>query len=138
MSTLNNSDVMRLCADSNTAIFIVTKGTILCDSLLRLLKEPDRMGDLARQRFDLGWQLYEERYAGAGGVFGILIHADLKNQPTIIAAGLATQAAEITKFLSVRARQIMRGEFTPIKYDLAFEEAVNIAVAGLSPSEGNA
>ena len=103
-----------------------------------LLEQSDQMGPLARKQFKLGWQLYMEQYAAAGGVFGILIHAAMKTQPPIIATGDADQAAAVTRLLSARAHQINQGKgATPILFDRVFEKEVLGVVAELSATEGS-
>jgi hypothetical protein len=119
-------------------IFIVAKDTNLCAAMLKLLREPGAMGTVARQRFEFGWQLYVKEYAAVGGAFGILIHPWMQKDPPIIATGFADLVEEITRRLSLRAREITRGKFTPILFDRAFEATVQAVTAQLTVTEGGA
>jgi hypothetical protein len=137
-STFEDAKRIAIADRSDTLVFIVKSGTNLSAQLLGLLRTPDFLEPTAAARFENGWTRYLTDYAGAGGVFGALISPHMKTLGPILAMGEVDQLANLTRTLSLRAREITRRNFTPIMYEKEFESTVRAVSAELTMSEGNA
>ena len=131
-------DFKRICAGSDTVIFIVGKDTDLCTTMLDLLRAPGMLSPSAAAVFETGWSIYEKQYAADGGAFGALIHRWLKKRGPVLAMGHADQVPIITRMLILKARSITRRDLTPTFADRIFEAAATAVSAELSATEGNA
>jgi hypothetical protein len=123
--------------NADTAIMIVTAGSPLCESMLKIMRSPGTLSSSASRTFEAAWGLYVRQYAPEGGVFGALIHGRLRAVGPVMIFGLNTEAARIARFLSLKAREITHTSLTPVMTDPAFESTVSAVVAELTHAEGS-
>jgi hypothetical protein len=132
------TELARLYARSDTAIFIVGHDTELCATMLGLLRAPGTLSPSAAALFENIWGIYKNYYARGGAAFGALVHSRMKARGPVTGMCGADQVAKMTEILSLKARSITRADLTPIFVDHIFETAAASAAAELSATKGSA